>query len=199
MGDLMETIVDVVGLVLVVVSLLFAAVQTRELAKQTRLNNGITRVTATSGLATLTQGWYQHLVRDPSLRPYFFAGRSCPPRGDERAVLVSLAELLADVLEGDLRTTALLPGFDFAQQWHEWPAHMLRNSPVLVEVVEAHPAWWPALRALQQSLDGVADGPVPHPLVEVRRPGRIRALLRRPPLRSRPTEAIDRGAPGSVA
>ncbi|MFI5836205.1 hypothetical protein ACIA5A_21275 [Micromonospora sp. NPDC051300] len=74
-------------------------------------------------------------------------------------------QLLADVLECELQVAALLPDFRFAHSWYQWPAHMLEQSPVLVEVVDGHPGWWPALHALRHSIDEPLAGPVAHPLV----------------------------------
>ncbi|MGV9370342.1 hypothetical protein [Micromonospora tulbaghiae] len=94
--------------------------------------------------------------------------------------MITLAELLADVLECELQVAGLLPDFRFAHSWHRWPAHMLEQSPVLVEVVESHPDWWPTLHELWRSTGESGRATVTHPLVggvaatSTRVPGRRR-------------------------
>ncbi|MEU6076234.1 hypothetical protein [Micromonospora sp. NPDC047074] len=73
-----ETILGVLGLVLVAVSLCFSAVQTREVARQSRINNGIGSAAALMEINNLLLAWHGRLLDNPSLRPYFFDGK--PPR-----------------------------------------------------------------------------------------------------------------------
>ncbi|TDB75585.1 hypothetical protein [Micromonospora sp. KC723] len=181
---MLDTVLSLVGVALVVVSLCFSAVQTREVARQSRINNGIGSAAALMEMNNVSRAWHDRLLENPSLRPYFFDGRPCAPHHDDRQSVLTLAELLADVLECELQVAALLPDFHFAHSWYEWPAHMLKQSPVLAEVVECHPEWWPALRSLRRAIsepDG--DGAVIHPLVGSRKARWMGASLRLPPVR----------------
>ncbi|MFG2048989.1 hypothetical protein ACGFIW_16360 [Micromonospora sp. NPDC048935] len=157
-----ETVLSVVGLVLVAISLCFSALQTREVARQSRINNGIGSATALVEVNNLIRSWHERLLHDPSARPYFFDGKPCPPDDAERPKVLTFAELLGDVLECNLQMASLLPAFHFAHSWHHWPAEMLQHSPILNEVVESHPAWWPTLHLLQQQIR--AGVPLTHPL-----------------------------------
>ncbi|MET7958936.1 hypothetical protein [Micromonospora zamorensis] len=159
-----ETVLSVVGLVLVAVSLCFSALQTREVARQSRINNGIGSATALVEVNNLIRSWHERLLQDPSARPYFFDGKPCTPDDVERPKLLTFAELLGDVLECNLQMASLLPAFNFAHSWHHWPAEVLRHSPILDEVVESHPEWWPTLHLLQQQIR--AGAPQAHPLVK---------------------------------
>ncbi|SCG72657.1 hypothetical protein [Micromonospora humi] len=160
-----ETVLGVAGLVLVAVSLCFSAVQTREVARQSRINNGIGSAAALMEVNNLSRAWHDRLLENPSLRAYFYDGKPSAPDDTDRPAVVTLAELLADVLESDLQVAALLPDFRSAQSWYQWPAHMLERSPVLAEVVAGQPGWWPALHALQHSIGESVPGQVSHPLV----------------------------------
>ncbi|MFG1736535.1 hypothetical protein ACGFLT_00760 [Micromonospora chalcea] len=44
-------------------------------------------------------------------------------------------------------------------------AHMLEQSPVLVEVVESYPDWWPTLHELWRSTGESRPAALTHPLV----------------------------------
>ncbi|WFE99507.1 hypothetical protein [Micromonospora sp. WMMD964] len=175
-----ETVLNVIGLMLVAISLCFSALQTREVARQSRINNGIGSATALVEVNNLIRSWHERLLQDPSARPYFFDGKPCAPDDAERPTVLIFAELLGDVLECNLQMASLLPAFDFAHSWHHWPAEMLRQSPILDEVVAGHPEWWPTLHLLQQQIR--AGVPQAHP------------LLRRPPSRWRPSRS--RGGAG---
>ncbi|MEV4657268.1 hypothetical protein [Micromonospora sp. NPDC049301] len=163
-----ETVLSVVGLVLVAVSLCFSALQTREVARQSRINNGIGSATALVEVNNLIRAWHERLLEDPPVRSYFFDGKPATPDDVQRPKVLTLAELLADVLECNLQMASLLPAFDFAHSWHHWPAQMLQQSPALAEVVESHPDWWPTLRLLQKQVRESTGAPSTHPLVPPR-------------------------------
>nr|MDT0657646.1 hypothetical protein [Micromonospora sp. DSM 115978] len=187
-----ETILSLAGLALVAVSLCFSAVQTREVAKQSRINNGIGSAAALMEINNLSRAWHDRLLENPSLRSYFFDGKPSAPHDADRPAVLTLAELLADVLECELQVASLLPDFHFAHSWYQWPAHMLTRSPVLVEVVERHPAWWPALHHLHETTREHEGDPVAHPLVGARTARSAGSSLRLPPWRRPGT----RGRPG---
>ena len=159
-----ETVLSVIGLILVAVSLCFSAIQTREVARQSRINNRIGSANAILEINNVGQSWHDHLINDPSLRPYFFDGKPCPPDDAARGKVLTLAERFADLLECNLQMAPLLPAFTFAHTWYLWPARMLQQSPVLVEVVEANPGWWEGLDRLQLQIR--AGGPLTHPLLK---------------------------------
>ncbi|MEE3920257.1 hypothetical protein V2I01_24870 [Micromonospora sp. BRA006-A] len=94
---------------LVAVSLCFSAVQTREVAKQSRINNGIGSATALMEVNNLSRAWHDRLLENPPLRAYFFDRKPSAPTDTDRSVVITLAELLADVLECELQVAGLLP------------------------------------------------------------------------------------------
>ncbi|TDB73852.1 hypothetical protein [Micromonospora sp. KC723] len=173
-----ETVLGLAGLALVAVSLGFSAVQTREVAKQSRINNGIGSAAALMEINSLSRSWHDRLLENPALRSYFYEGKPSAPHDADRPAVLTLAELLADVLECELQVAALLPDFQFAHSWYQWPAHMLEQSPVLVEVVEQRPEWWPALRSLQEAIREPDSDRVTHPLVGPRAARSRRTSLR---------------------
>ncbi|MEU4531871.1 hypothetical protein AB0F49_26930 [Micromonospora ureilytica] len=163
-----ETVLSVIGLVLVAISLCFSALQTRELAKQSRINNGIGSANALLENNHVAFAWHEQLLADPLLRPYFFDAMPSLPNDANRRKVLTLAELLGDVLECNLWLGKLLPDFTFAHTWYLWPAEMLKQSPVLVEIMERHPGWWPALDELHRQIR--AGEALTHPLIEGHKP-----------------------------
>ena len=137
-----------VTLILVVVGVLFSARQTRELAKQTRISNSVGIATVVLGFNQLTQGSYELMLRRPELRPYFFGNRPCRENDPNRAEVMLLAEVLGDVLEYELSAVDIMPEVPMFAEWHGWPRNMVRRSPVLRELIDTFPEYWPALRVL---------------------------------------------------
>jgi hypothetical protein len=142
---LILAIVNIAGTVAVVVSVLFLAWQTRELARQTRHNNAISITSTFHQSAALTQFVHAPLIDDPSLRAYFYGGRECPATDPNRGKLLTLAELLADALEYGLMAAEQIEG---ASNWLNYPRYVLRYSPIVQEVVSAHKEWWPIMATL---------------------------------------------------
>jgi hypothetical protein len=149
----------------VVASLIFVAVQTRHLAKQTRTSNSIGATTALHDFVEVNHGWHERLVERPELRPYFFDQRACAPNDPNRERLLTLAEMLADVLDYDLHCARMMPTVDLFLGWHHWPRHMLSHSPILREVVERSPEWWPGLSKMHRSIQNGTETASEHPLL----------------------------------
>ena len=173
----------------IVLSLLFVARQTRDLARQTKINNSIASVGLVHDILELSHTWHSGLIEKPHLRPYFFGSRACGSSNPDRVVTETMAEMLADLLDYNLTVTKLMPEAGFSADWHRWPRHMLLRSPILREVVQGHRDWWPALAALytQTIPDDLPSGgapadeavrDLPHPLLIPRsRRGRWRRRL----------------------
>ncbi|WP_344082474.1 hypothetical protein [Luedemannella helvata] len=170
-------------LILVVISVLFTARQTRELAKQTRISNSVGIATVVLGFNQLTQGSYDLILRRPELRPYFFDNRPCRENDPNRAEVLLLAEVFGDVLEYELSAVDIMPEVPMFTQWHNWPRNMVRYSPVLRELIDRFPDYWPTLRILlMQIREEELAGTVTMPVKPA--PGRyahpLRAALTRP-------------------
>jgi hypothetical protein len=82
-------------------------------------------------------------MNDPRLYPYFYAGKAASDDPDERAKVAIAAEIMADVVDLGLVTDDLLPKVQNYSGWSDYSVFLLQRSPVLAEVITAHPAWYP--------------------------------------------------------
>jgi hypothetical protein len=131
----------------VLASLLIAAWQTRELTRQTKINNGLAGATATyNGLERLhyVDGF---IATDPSLYDYFYGGASIPQDPERRARVLALVNILADSIDYGLMTTAVTPVVLGYEGWREFALVMRRDCPALVHAVRENPGFYPALVA----------------------------------------------------
>jgi hypothetical protein len=137
-----------VGAVGVIGSLLFAGWQTRELVRQTRLQNAIADSSGDREMLVMLQSVMLHIVDQPHLRAYLFDRKPLPPEGEARAQALSLAEAMADVLGSALRSSTLVATSSH-HAWLDYAKHLLRSSPSLVAVIDEHPLWWRKLAAIR--------------------------------------------------
>jgi hypothetical protein len=145
----LEQVLGLVGAVSVVISLLFVGWQTRELAKQTRLNNAIGVTSTFQGSAELMSAVHAPILANPLLRPYFYEGKRCVDGDDQQPLILTVAELMADAAEYGLMAAKQVPG---ATSWTNYPKFLLAASPSLREVVAEHSDWWPELAGLMASV-----------------------------------------------
>jgi hypothetical protein len=139
---MISNLVAVLGVVSVVLSLLFTAWQTRQLTRQTRINNAIGSASAYIGSAQLVASAHAPMVDHPSLRSYFYDGKACNPEDPNRARVLTVAELIADACEYGLMMANYLP---LDEQWREYPRELLGSSPILRQVVLQHHRLWPRM------------------------------------------------------
>lgn len=129
-----------------VFSILFAARQTRELARQTVLNNGISAASAVHNSLDRLHAIDSMLFQNPEYIPYFYAGRPVPHDDEEeRLRVLTLANMFADSLDYGLLIKSLAPETDNYECWNEYVEGMLVNAPAIRFVVSRHPTWWPSL------------------------------------------------------
>jgi hypothetical protein len=133
----------VIGIVGVVGSLLFAGWQTRELVRQTRIQNAIAGTSGARQAIALLDETARILVDRPEMRPYFHAGLPCPTEEPERSRVQAVAELYLDALGCALHTTRLIESSDSYGAWKDCTQFYLRQSPTLRDIVREHPTWWP--------------------------------------------------------
>lgn len=128
-----------------VFSILFAARQTRELTKQTMLNNGISAASAVHNSLDRLHAIDSMLFENPQYIPYFYAGESLPHTGDDRLRVLTLANMFADSLDYGLLIKSLAPETDNYECWDEYVEGTLASAPAIRFVVSQHPTWWPSL------------------------------------------------------
>ncbi|MCQ9134074.1 MULTISPECIES: hypothetical protein [Streptomyces] len=131
----------------VLASLLIAAWQTRELTRQTKINNGLAGAQATyNGLERLhhVDGF---IATDPSLYDYFYGGAPTPQDPQQRARVLALVNILADAIDYGIMTTAVTPVVLGYEGWRAYALTMRRDCPALVDAVRENPDFYPALVA----------------------------------------------------
>ncbi|QUC62986.1 hypothetical protein IOD14_43025 [Streptomyces sp. A2-16] len=141
----MADIFGVIASIGVVASLLVSAWQTRELTRQTAINNGIAGATARyNGLERLHYV-ESFIAAEPELHGYFYGGLELPAEGNERWRVLNLLRMLADTVDYGLMVNDLNPEIRSSDGWQDYALLLRASSPAFVYVVNEHPNWWAAL------------------------------------------------------
>jgi hypothetical protein len=150
--------VAIVATAAAVGSFVFAGLQSRELANQTRFSNQLASTNAMRESMMDLHGPLSVLLDQPELRAYSYEGAEPPSDPLEQARVNTLAEMLADCLDASLQTARELPAFGSANQvdWESYATHLLSNSPALRGLVRKVD-WWPTLSGLCESLNFGGD------------------------------------------
>ncbi|MET7294303.1 hypothetical protein ABZS79_19605 [Streptomyces griseoloalbus] len=138
----------VLALVVSVCSVLYSARQTKAAAEQARIGNAMAAVSANDMALRSLREVHLLMLERPGSRAYFYADEPLPERPEERDEIVTIAELLADVMCSGVHVHQQVPGSTSAEAWDDYCRATLATSPVLRERVRAHPEWWPQLVAL---------------------------------------------------
>ena len=148
----MDTTLQVLSLVAVVVSVLLLAWQSREVARATRLATRTAVAGVMTDSAANVRSVFEGLLAHPELRQYVTDGVPLPADPLEHARALTMCERLCDALEASLETAARVPGGDeVLAGWPDWSAWVLASSPGCAEHVRQHPSWYPRLAALPSS------------------------------------------------
>ena len=155
-----EALVTLLGVLVTLIltsgSIFYLARQTKAVVEQARAAHeqveSSVRAAAVSANDTVLGALRQiHLlmIERPALRPYFYGSRPCPPQDDPLCpVVVTVGELLADIMNQGIVTHRANPQSTSADPWNDYCQTTLASSPVLRELIAAHPKWWPDLPAL---------------------------------------------------
>jgi hypothetical protein len=141
----------------VVLSLLFLARQTSELARQTKLNNRIGTLGGMSDALERLHSVQGIFTNKPGLRPYFYEGKQCPQHGRRQGELLNIAEMLADAIDHTLNVVDLMPNRPEDEGWRNYAVFMVESSPVLRSVLNYHLDWFPAYKRLIADKDLVSQ------------------------------------------
>jgi len=112
--EMLTTIATIGGLAGVIASVALLAWQTRAVARQT-----------TSSLRQILLLFVEY----PELRPYFYESKLPPSRGLKRIRILTVAEMLADILEEGLSVDRLVRTVRIYEEWPLYCADMLSTSP----------------------------------------------------------------------
>lgn len=128
-----------------------AAEQTRAAAEQTRISNVVAAVSANDMVLRSLREIHILILERPGAREYFCADKPLPEGQEEREQIVTIAELLADVMSTGVHVHECVPGSTSAEPWADYCRQTLAVSPVLRDVIREHPMWWPDLEGFLPS------------------------------------------------
>lgn len=125
-----------------------AAEQTRAATEQTRISNAVAAVSANDMVLRSLREVHILMLERIGSRGHFYDSKPLPEQSDERDAIVTIAELLADVMSSGIHVHQKIPDSTSTEPWEEFCRGTLESSPVLCDLVRAHPSWWPNLPAL---------------------------------------------------
>ena len=141
MGD----IFGVIASIGVVVSLLVSSWQTRELTRQTSINNVMAGVSAMYNGMERLHHIESLIAAEPWLYGHFYGSAPLPNEENQRARVLTIAGMFADVVDYGLVIAETNPDIKFYVGWRDFALSLRRTSPALVHMVGEHPMWWAAL------------------------------------------------------
>lgn len=133
-----------------VATVAFAGLQSREMARQTRINTSVGKKEAADQFIVGIREVLGYLVEKPELRPYFYDGEARPAERELHAQVLTVAEMFADVFEAGLEGVAFL-GEESQGVRVDYCRDVLDNSPLLADLVRRYPTWWPQVALLLPS------------------------------------------------
>ena len=131
-----------------------AAWQTRAVAQQAEISNRLSQASVISNSSNNLRQIFLLFMEDPELRPYFYESKNPPSHGDKRTRLIVVSEMLGDMFEDGLVTHRLVRSIRSSDAWVKYCSTVLAASPILKEIMELHPDWWPWLRRLAPRTSG---------------------------------------------
>lgn len=147
--------VAALALVATTVSIFYLAEQTRAVAaqgrvaaEQAKIGNAMAAISANETALSALREVHLLLLERPGSRRYFYEDEPLPEQQGERDEILIIAESLADVLCSGIHTHKIIPDSGSAEPWDHYCRDTLRTSPVLRDLVRAHPTYWPFLEPL---------------------------------------------------
>ena len=138
-------VIQVSGMMVVVVSLIFVAIQTRQLVSQTRAGSRASSHNAAYNALDQLHQIEFYLVENPDLIPYLADGVAVPEVGPERQQLLVLAGTWADAIEYGLMTADLEKVVQPYEGWTRYAVRSLARSPALRARLSDDAELWPRL------------------------------------------------------
>ncbi|MFF0087216.1 hypothetical protein ACFYR1_47365 [Streptomyces canus] len=144
-------------------SMVYLAQQTKAATEQAKIGNAMAGVTANDSVLGALREVHLLMLERPGIRRYFYGDQPCGVQDESRDDVVTIAELLADVMNIGIVTHKQVPDSESAAPWRHYCESTLRSSPVLRELIREHPLWWPDLVPLGDGLNGQQPPPEPDP------------------------------------
>ena len=145
---------ELIGTVAVIASVLVFAWQARELARQSRIANQVAGAETNRELLLMFRDVHRVFIDHPGLWPQFYDQAAEPPSAEDEVRLRVVAEMYADALQVALETVNRLASYErYADAWREYINTMLASSQALRKVPRDHPEGWPELAVMVQAYD----------------------------------------------
>ena len=157
---MLNNIVQLVGAVGVVLSLLLVARQTKRLGDQIRTGNVVGRYQLLKEAGDRYHTVLNLLYNSPELRPYFYDRLPCSQGDPNRAKALILAEMLADALNHAISVVQRFPAISHPSGWHTI-ATFYTQQPLMREVLGDLP-YFPHLAKLDTTSPDNTGGRVAH-------------------------------------
>jgi hypothetical protein len=151
--SMVTDVVAIVGLFGVIASVFLLFFQTRANVQQAKISNdqakvsnNIARATVISNSSSNLHQVFQIFIERPELWPYFYESKDPPLRGHKRVRINVVAETLGDIFEDGLVAHSLIPTSRSSGDWVRYCRLVLTVSPIMNEIMQSNPDWWPELR-----------------------------------------------------
>jgi hypothetical protein len=140
--DAVELTLSILAVLFAGGSVLFSAVQTRHLARQTAVVGSAAELSFNVEIMARLDSVLRTIAEDEATFERFWAqGRE---EHDRMGVAI---QALLDALCMASAATGRLPGFELnAADWDAYTRYVLRSSPVVRQFLDEHLDWWPELR-----------------------------------------------------
>ncbi|MFB7927712.1 hypothetical protein ACFC4C_01250 [Streptomyces sp. NPDC056039] len=146
--SMITSVTAIGGLLGLIVSLVFLAVQTRAVSKQVAASNNLAGTQSLDHTFAGLREIHFKMLEYPGVRAYFYEGHPLPTQEPDRERVLIIADSLADVLDSGIQVTRRIPQNESEEDWASYCRYLLERSPTLRAVVSEHPKWWPDLAAL---------------------------------------------------
>jgi hypothetical protein len=148
---------QLIGTIAVVASVLVLAYQSREVAHQTRTANEVSGTLAHRELVFHWEEWAKVFIHHPELHGMYFGEPTTEPNDAARVRLAVIAEAHADWLEAGLTTEQQLASYSIVTSigyWENYVAWVMASTPGLRKVMRDQPNTWPNLNAYLARYEG---------------------------------------------
>jgi hypothetical protein len=164
-------VLELVGTIAVITSVLVFAWQARELAKQSRIANEVAGAETNRELLLMFRDVHRVFIDHPGLWPQFYDQAVQPPNADDEVRLRIVAEMYADALQVALESVNRLASYErYADAWRAYIGSMLASSQALRRVPRDHPEGWPELAAMVKAYEASQPPAPPRATVDAQLP-----------------------------
>ncbi len=128
--QILQTIVNIIGLPLLIWSVLTVVKQAREMASQNELIARATRSSVYQSVIETTMGINRLWLEYPNLKPYFFENKEITAEHAEYARVTTIADMMIDLIDDVYVQSSNMPEYDW-DSWKKAFQGIFATSPIL--------------------------------------------------------------------